>query len=129
MNEGRHGQAGVVATQLAVLMPAVLLLVMLGVQFALWSHGTHLADAAADTAATTAALPGATAEQGRTAGGALLAQAGNLTDPAVTVDRDAVRATATVTGTAPRVVPGLPAWTVSARATAVIEQFIPEGRR
>ena len=36
---------GTAATQLAVLMPAVLLLVMLTVQFALWAHGSHLAAA------------------------------------------------------------------------------------
>lgn len=129
MTEGRDGQAGVVASQLAVLMPAVLLLVMLGVQFALWAHGTQLADAAADTAASTAALPGATAEQGRAAAAALLAQAGNLANPTITVQRDADRVTATVTGTAPQVVPGLPAWSVKASAVTPTETFVPEGQR
>lgn len=128
MTDRGDGEAGVIATQLAVLMPALLLLVMLAVQFALWAHATQLADAAADSAASTAALPAGTVADGETAAAGLLAQAGNLADIAIVVERGADRATATVTGTAPHVVPGF-RWAVTARAAAPLEVFIPEGQR
>lgn len=128
MTNRSHGESGVIATQLAVLMPALLLLTMLAVQFALWAHATQLADAAADTAAATAALPTGTTHQGHEAAAALLDQAGNLGDTAITVERGADRAVAVVTGIAPQVVPGL-RWAVTGRAAAPLEVFIPEGQR
>lgn len=124
----RPDEDGAAATQLAVLMPALLLLIMLAVQFALWAHATQLADAAADTAVATAALPDGTADHGRQAAAALLAQAGNLTGMQIDVDRSPRRATATVTGTAPTVVPGM-VWSTTARAVAPVEVFVPEGDR
>jgi Flp pilus assembly protein TadG len=122
------GESGVMATQLAVLMPALLLLIMLAVQFALWAHATQLADAAADTAAAAAALPTGTVGQGEDAAAALLGQAGNLGDVAITVERGTDRAVATVTGIAPNVVPGF-RWSVTGRAAAPLEVFTPESER
>ena len=123
MNPPDGGQDGVIASQLAVLMPALLLLIMLAVQFGLWAHATQLAAAAADTAAATAALPEATLDDAHAAATGLLAQAGNLTDTRIVLDRDTTQATATVTGAAPQVVPGI-AWSVSAQAAAPRERFI-----
>lgn len=120
-----RGEAGIVATQLAVLMPALLVLVMLAVQFALWAHATQLAGAAADAAASAAALPEATDDDGRSAAAGLLAQAGNLGHVDIQVHRDLRSVTATVTGVAPNVVPGF-RWSVNARAAAPIEMFIQE---
>lgn len=128
MNGRGDGEAGVIATQLAVLMPALLLLIMLAVQFALWAHATQLADAAADTAASVAALESGTAEQGEDAAAALLAQAGNLTDISIDVVRGPSGTAATVSGAAPNVVPGF-RWSVTGRAAASLEIFIPEGSR
>lgn len=122
------GEAGVIATQLAVMMPALLLLIMLAVQFALWAHATQLADAAADTAASVAALPTGTPAQGHHAAAALLAQAGNLADITIGVERGVSQATAVVSGTAPNVVPGL-RWSVTGRAAASLELFTPQGSR
>lgn len=121
-------EAGLIASQLAVVMPALLLVIMLAVQFGLWAHATQLADAAADTAAATAALPDTTIGDGHTAATSLLAQAGNLTDVTVTVDRDEVQVVAVVTGVAPQVVPGI-RWSVSAQAAAAREVFIRQGDR
>lgn len=121
-------QDGVAATQLAIATPAVLLLVMLGVQFALWSHASQLARAAADTATQAAATHQGTDQDGRTAALDLLTQAGNLTDIDVTVTRDTRIVIARVTGTTPQVVPGL-RWSVDTRAAAPIEQFIPQDLR
>ena len=119
---------GVIASQLAVLMPALLLLIMLAVQFGLWAHASQLARAAADEAAYIAALPDSTDAAGQAAATELLAQAGNLTDIRITLDRGPEVIVATVAGTAPQVVPGF-SWQVRASAAAGIERFIPQGER
>lgn len=128
MTELRSDEAGIIATQLAVLMPAVLVLAMLAVQFGLWAHATQLADAAADAAARSAAFSTETAADGEAAAEAILRQAGNLADVAIRVDRGADQATAVVAGTAPNVVPGF-RWRVEATAAAPLEVFVPEGDR
>lgn len=119
---------GIAATQLAVLMPAILTVIMLTVQLALWAHGSHLAAAAADLAATTAALPDTTPAEGETAARDLLDRAGNLTDVDVTVHSDLDSVTATVRAAAPHLVPGL-RFGVDAVAAAPLERFIPQGDR
>jgi Flp pilus assembly protein TadG len=119
---------GVIASQLAVLMPAILLLIMLAVQFGLWAHGTQLARAAADEAAYIAALPDSTDATGQAAAAALLDQAGNLTDIRITLERQSDLIVATVVGQAPQVVPGF-AWQVQASAAAALERFIEQNER
>jgi Flp pilus assembly protein TadG len=119
---------GVIASQLAVLMPALLMLLMLAVQFGLWAHASQLARAAADEAAYIAALPEASEQAGRAAAAGLLAQAGNLTAVQISVDRQPDTVVATVRGVAPQVVPGF-RWSVSATAAAPVERFIPQGSR
>jgi Flp pilus assembly protein TadG len=111
-----------------VLMPALLVLLMLAVQFGLWAHASQLARAAADEAAYIAALPETTDTAGRAAAAGLLAQAGNLTAVTITVDRQPDTVIATVEGVAPQVVPGF-GWSVSATAAAPVERFIPQGSR
>jgi Flp pilus assembly protein TadG len=119
---------GIIATQLAVLMPALLLLVMLAVQFGLWAHGSQLARAAADEAAYIAALPASSDAAGQAAAAGLLVQAGNLTDTRIVIDRHAELVVVTVSGATPQVVPGF-RWRVSASAAASQERFIPQGQR
>jgi Flp pilus assembly protein TadG len=121
-------EAGVIASQLAILMPALLLLIMLAVQFGLWAHASQLARAAADEAAYIAALPDSTDTAGQQAASSLLAQAGHLTDIRIDIDRTPDTVVATVAGVAPQVVPGF-RWTVSATAAAAPERFIPQGER
>ena len=116
------------ATQLAILMPALLVLIMLAVQFGLWAHASQLARTAANEAAYLAALPEGSDAAGHAAATELLAQAGNLTDIRIDIDRTPGRIVTTVTGTAPQVVPGF-AWQVAATATAAPERFIPQGER
>lgn len=128
MTRLRSGEDGLLATELAMVTPALLLLVMLAVQFGLWAHATQLADAAATQAALAASLPDGTEEQGEDAAAGLLAEAGNLGDPAVTVERGEELVVVTVIGRAPHLVPGF-AWGVSAQAAAPVERFIPEGQR
>ena len=121
-------EGGMLASELAILMPALLLLLMLAVQFGLWAHASQLARAAADEAAYTAALPGASDTAGQAAAAGLLAQAGHLTDIRITVDRQPDLIVATVVGTAPQVVPGF-SWQVQASAAAAPERFIEQGER
>lgn len=123
-----RGQDGVIASQLAILMPALLGLIMLAVQFGLWAHASQLARAAADEAAYTAALPNSTSEVGQAAAAELLAQAGHLTDLQIRIERTPDQVVATVSGIAPQVAPGL-RWSVSATAAAATERFIPQGQR
>ena len=124
----RPNEDGVIASQLAVIMPALLLLIMLGVQFGLWAHASQLARAAADEAAYIAALPDSTDTAGQAAAEGLLAQAGNLTDIRITLDRQPDLIVATVAGTAPQVVPGF-SWQVQASSAASPERFVPQGER
>jgi Flp pilus assembly protein TadG len=118
----------VIASQLAILMPALLALIMLAVQFGLWAHASQLARAAADEAAYIAALPDSTDTAGQTAAQGLLTQAGHLTDITIDIDRTPDTVIATVAGVAPQVVPGF-RWSVSATAAAAPERFIPQGDR
>ena len=124
----RPNEDGMIASQLAVLMPALLLQIMLAVQFGLWAHASQLARAAADEAAYIAALPDSTDTAGQTAAAGLLAQAGHLTDIRIDIDRTPDAVVATVAGVAPQVVPGF-RWSVSATAAAAPERFIPQGER
>ena len=121
-------EQGVIASQLAILMPALLLLIMLAVQFGLWAHASQLARAAADEAAYIAALPGSTDAAGQGAAAGLLAQAGHLGEVRIDIDRTDETVVATVAGVAPQVVPGV-RWSVSATAAAAPERFIPQGER
>ena len=121
-------EGGMIASELAILMPALLLLIMLAVQFGLWAHASQLARAAADEAAYIASLPDATDAAGQAAAAGLLAQAGHLTDIRIEIDRTGEVVVATVTGVAPQVAPGF-RWSVSATAAAATERFIPQGTR
>ena len=128
MTRRQHGEDGMLASELAILMPALLLLIMLAVQFGLWAHASQLARAAADEAAYIAALPDATDAAGQAAAAGLLAQAGHLTAIRIHIDHTDDLVVATVTGVAPQVAPGF-RWSVSATAAAATERFIPQGQR
>ncbi len=114
--------------QVAILFPAVLLWLMLIVQYGLWWHAKQVADAAAAEAVEAAQVERGTAGEGRAAAASYLAQAGNLTGVTVTVDRQPTVVTAEVRGDAPQLVPGF-GWTVTARSQAPVERFVPEGER
>jgi Flp pilus assembly protein TadG len=123
-----RGEAGLSSTALAVLMPALLLWVMLSVQYGLWFHAKQVAGAAAAEAADAAKVPGGTPEAGRAAAESFLAQSGNLEEITVAVERDLDRVRVEVTGAAPQLVPGI-RWAVTARVEAPTERFIPQDQR
>lgn len=108
-------------------MPMLILLITSVIQFALWSHATHVAVAATQEGAEQARLEGATAEAGRTRAEDFLAQAAPrlIAAPEVTATRDAQVATVVVRGRVASVVPGLDL-PVRGRATGVVERFRSE---
>ena len=98
------------ATVEVVLATPLLLLLLLGiVQFALWQHAVHIADAAAQEGASTARLRGGTAAAGAARTRQFLAQLGPtiLVHPQVSVHRDANTARVEVRGQALMLLPGL----------------------
>jgi hypothetical protein len=114
------------STELAVLMPVVIALVLVPFQVGLWWHATQVAHAAAQEAVDAAQVAASTEADGVAAATWFLDQAGNLTNPDITVTRTADTVTVEVTGVAPRL---LFNWTVTATATGPLEMFIPEPDR
>jgi len=116
---GRH-ERGVVSVQIVVLMPALFLLMFVGMQAALIYHGRTVAIAAAQEGARAAAAQTGTTSDGYAAANAFIASAGGqdvLTAVSVTSNRDATTASVRVTGTTLSVVPGwVPRITQSASA-------------
>jgi Flp pilus assembly protein TadG len=118
---------GAVATQVAIVMPAVLVLMALVIQAGLWFHARQRAEAAADRAVAAAATAEGSETAGHAAAQAFLAGA-PLDDATVTVHRGPEAVEATVTGYAPKLVPGV-AWQVTATVRADAERFIAEDDR
>jgi Flp pilus assembly protein TadG len=121
-------ERGLTSTELAVVMPVLIALVLVPFQVALWWHARQIADAAATEAVDAAQVATATEADGLRAAQWFLDAAGNLTDPEVTVTRTADTVTVEVTGRAPRLLPGFD-WEVTATASGPIERFIPEPER
>jgi hypothetical protein len=124
----RKAEEGLTSTELAVIMPVLIALVLVPFQIALWWHADQIADAAAREAVDAAQVATATEEDGIRAAEWFLDSAGNITEPEVTVTRTTESVSVEVTGRAPRLLPGFD-WQVTARAAGPIERFIPEPDR
>jgi TadE-like protein len=123
----RANDRGAASADLVVAAPLVLLILMAIVQFALWSHATHIAQAAAAEGLAASRVQGGTAADGTSAARRLLDQLarGPLTDGNISSERGAVSASVRITGTATAVVPfvRLP---VHAEAAGPVERFVPD---
>src|SRR3954469_10399554 len=99
----RRGDAGAATLQTVLVMPLLLLLITLIVQFALWYHASHIAIAAAQDGARAACVEGGSELDGRGRAQQILDQLGTnvLVDSSVTVTRDAQVARVEVHGYAP----------------------------
>lgn len=128
VNRRLHGDTGMTTSQVAILFPAVLLWLMLIVQYGLWWHAKQVANAAAAEAVDVVQIPTTSTASGEAAAREFLAQSGNLTEIAVVVERTPTVVTVEVTGRAPRLVPGF-TWSVTARSQGPVERFIPENER
>ncbi|MYT27486.1 MULTISPECIES: TadE/TadG family type IV pilus assembly protein [unclassified Streptomyces] len=100
---------GAASTQLVLVIPVLLLLAMLIVQFALVWHARHIAQYAAQRALATARAQHGSAADGRAQAARSLVALGSrtLTTPSVAVERTTTQTTVRVRGTVMAVVPGL----------------------
>ena len=121
-------ERGMTTIQVAILFPAVLIWLMLIVQYGLWWHAKQVANAAAAEAVDAAQVQEGSAADGESAAASYLAQSGNLTGITITVDRQPTVVIAEVHGDAPQLVPGI-SWSVTARSEAPVERFVPEPER
>jgi Flp pilus assembly protein TadG len=122
-----RGDRGAVSAELVILTPLLMLMLMTIVQFALWSHATHIAQAAAAHGLAAARAHNGTAAAGTASAHQVLDQLadGPLTDSAVTADRSATSAWVRISGTATSVVPFLDL-PVHAEAAGPVERFVPK---
>ena len=124
----QHRERGATATELAVLMPVLILLVLLPVQVGLWWHAKQAAEIAAEEALDAAQVTGATTIDGEIGAQAILGQAGNLEDVTIIVTKTPETVIVEVRGQLSfSVFPG--AWSVVAHAEGPVERFISETER
>jgi hypothetical protein len=106
--------------------PLLLLMLLAIVQFALWSHATHIAQAAASQGLAAARVHGGTAAAGSVGAQRVLDQLarGPLTGGSVSADRSDTSASIRISSTAGSVLPfvRLP---VRAEASGPVERFVP----
>jgi len=109
---------------MVIAMPLLLLIVMFVIQAGVWMHATHVAQAAATRAASTAAAYQSSADAGQGAGADTLAAIGDrvLKNPQVSVTRTATEVRVQITGTAATVVPGIH-WRVNAVVVRPVERW------
>jgi Flp pilus assembly protein TadG len=127
---GRDDESGSAATELVIIMPAVMLLIMLVLQFALYYHGANVATAAAQDAVRAARVEAGSVGAGRNRADALLARSGSgtLEGAQVSVSRDGRRVHVEVTGEVASVIPGVHLH-ITRDADGPIEQFLPPEQR
>lgn len=124
-----EAERGSATTEVVLLTPVLLFLVMAIIQFGLWFHAQHVAQAAADQGVRAARSNGSTAEEGRQRAEDFLDAAAPtlIADPIVVAGREGDLASVTVDGTATALVPGL-SLTVHAEATSPVERFYEDDR-
>ncbi|MGH2690368.1 MAG: TadE/TadG family type IV pilus assembly protein, partial [Actinomycetota bacterium] len=123
---GVRDERGEATTELVLVTPVLLLLIAFVLQFALWYHASHVAEAAAQEGARTARVFGGSAEAGRETAEHFLAETGPkvVVDPEVTATRNAGTARVDVRGHAVTLVPGLRLG-ITASAESPTERFSP----
>jgi Flp pilus assembly protein TadG len=121
----KHADRGDASVEAVIIVPVIVVLTLLVVQFVLVWHGTHVAQAAAQTATRSAAAYRADPGTGQAAGDAYLAElAPNLLPgPTVTVTGDAVTVTAVVHAQVLTIIP-FAAFDIQESATAPRERFV-----
>jgi Flp pilus assembly protein TadG len=117
-------ERGSATAELTLAAPLLLLMLTLIVQFALWSHAAHVAQAAATEGLAAARSHTGTEIQGVHAARRILDQLadGPLAAPTVEATRDATTASITVSGTVTSVVP-MVVLPVRAHVAGPVERF------
>jgi Flp pilus assembly protein TadG len=126
MTRLRENDRGEATTEMVLVVPVLLVLITLVIQFALWYHASNVADAAAEEGMRAARLLGGTAEAGQTTAESFLSQAGPtiVVAPEVSVSRDTETARVEVRGRVVSVVPGM-RLPIDAVAQSPLEKFRP----
>ena len=116
---------GDATVEAVIIVPVIVVLTLLVVQFVLVWHGRHVAQAAAQTAARSAAAYQAQPAVGQAAGDEYLAEVAPnlLPGRVVSVTRDAAGATAIVTAGVLTVIP-FAAFQIQEQATVPLEIFV-----
>ena len=127
MRRALRGDGGSVSVEFVLATPLLLMMLLAIVQFALWSHATHIAQAAASQGLAAARVHGATTAAGTTAAQQVLDQLGQgpLTDTSITSGRTADSASVAVNGVASSVIPFL-RLPIHAQALGPLERFVPD---
>jgi Flp pilus assembly protein TadG len=122
-----RGDRGSVSVELVIATPLLLFMLLAIIQFALWSHATHIAQAAASQGLAAARAQDGTAAAGSTSAQQMLNQldSGPLTGASVNADRNATAASVRIWGTATSVIPFLHL-PVHAEAVGPVERFVPD---
>jgi len=122
-------ERGSVSAELVVATPLLLLLIMSVVQFAIWEHATHVADAVAQQGLAVGRLQGGTAAAGKAEAQNVLNQLGSgvLVSPDITATKTAATTTVVVTGRAEGIV-GLFSLPVKATAAGPSEAYTNPGQ-
>jgi Flp pilus assembly protein TadG len=120
---------GAASTEVVLLTPVLLFLVLAIIQFGLWFHAQHVAQAAAEQGVEAARANGATAEDGLRRAEDFLDEAAPtlIGDRVVDVGREGDLASVTVDGTTVAVVPGI-RLSVHAEAVSPVERFYEDDR-
>lgn len=123
------GERGSVSAELVVAAPVLLLVMLLCMQFALWSHASQIAQSAASQGLSQLRAQHGTPEAATATTRRLLDQLalGPLTVTDIQAVRRADTAVVTVTGTATEIIP-LVALPVRAEASGPVERLVPDGR-
>ena len=124
MTTDEEAERGYVTTEVVLLTPVLLFLVMLVVQFGLWLHAQHVAQAAADEGLRDARTASVSLAAAEARASAFLDQTASsvIQDRLLSIDRDGDVARVIVSGHAPAVVPGFEL-SVRAVAAAPVERF------
>jgi Flp pilus assembly protein TadG len=127
LRQALRGDRGAVTAELVIATPLLLLMLLAIVQFALWSHATHIAQAAASQGLATARAHNGTAAAGSASAQQMLDQLarGPLIGSSVNTDRTTTAASVRIAGTATPVVPFL-RLPVHAEAAGPVERFVPD---
>jgi len=122
-------ESGAVTTEMVIVMPVLLTMVLLLAQATLWWHAAHIAQATAADALAVTRVQDGTAAAGQDEAQSVLDQLGQgpLRGAHVTVTRTIDHAEVQVTGTASSVVPFLHL-PVRTHASGPVEQFRPAAR-
>lgn len=120
---------GSASAQVVIMLPVTFLAFFLVVQFAMWSHATHIAQAAASHGLAAVRAHGGSPADGAASARNVLADLGGeaLRDTNVDCERGSETALVRISGTAKQVVPFL-SLPVHAAAAGPVERFVEPGR-